>query len=91
VPLNVRTSVARISYLAAPARITYAAFSEGTPQELAQRHEPQQEIRDTWDENAFLQLPLHSGQKAFDRLRLSFSSHVRWCEGHPERAVVDVE
>ena len=37
---HVRTSVARISYYAALATITYAAFSQRKPHEVAQRHQP---------------------------------------------------
>ena len=48
---HVRTSVARISYYTALATTTYAAFSQRKPHEVAQRHLPRQEIRDTWAEN----------------------------------------
>jgi hypothetical protein len=37
---HVRTSVARIFYYAALATITYAAFSQQKPHEVAQRHQP---------------------------------------------------
>ena len=47
----VRTSVARISYYAALSTTTHAAFSQRKPHEVAQRHQPRQEIRDTWAEN----------------------------------------
>ena len=47
----VRTSVARISYYAARAATTHAAFSQRKPHEVAQRHLSRQEIRDTWAEN----------------------------------------
>jgi hypothetical protein len=47
----VRTSVARISYYAALTTTAHAAFSQRKPDEVAQRHEPRQEIRDTWAEN----------------------------------------
>jgi hypothetical protein len=45
---HVRPSVARISYYAALATTTYAAFSRRKPHAIAQRHQPRQEIRDTW-------------------------------------------
>jgi len=48
---HVRPSVARISYHAALAATTYAAFSQRKPHEIAQRQQPRQEIRDTWAEN----------------------------------------
>jgi len=47
---HVRTSVARISCHAALATTTHAAFSQRKPHEIAQRHQPRQEIRDTWAE-----------------------------------------
>ena len=47
---HVRTSVTRIYYYAAPATITYAAFSQRKSHEVVQRHQLQQEIRDTWAE-----------------------------------------
>jgi hypothetical protein len=47
----VRPSVARISYYAALATTTHAAFSQRKPHEVAQCHQPQQEIPDTWAEN----------------------------------------
>jgi hypothetical protein len=37
---HVRASVARISYYAALATITHAAFSQRKPHEVAQRHQP---------------------------------------------------
>jgi len=48
---HVCTSVARISYYAARAATTHAAFSQRKPHEVAQRHRSRQEIRDTWAEN----------------------------------------
>ena len=48
---HVRTSVARISYYAALATTANAAFSQRKPHEVAQRHQPRQEVRDTWAEN----------------------------------------
>jgi hypothetical protein len=47
---HVRTSVARISYYAALTTTTHADFSQRKPHDVAQRHQPQQEIRDTWAE-----------------------------------------
>ena len=48
---HVRTSVARISYFAELAATAYAAFSQRKPHAVALRHQPRQEIRDTWAEN----------------------------------------
>jgi hypothetical protein len=48
---HVRTSVARISYYAALTTTTHAAFSQRKPHELAQRHQPRQEIWDTSAKN----------------------------------------
>jgi hypothetical protein len=42
---------ARISYYAALTTTTHAGFSQGKPHQVAQRHQPRQEIRDTWAEN----------------------------------------
>jgi hypothetical protein len=47
----VRTSVARISYYAGLTTTTHAAFSQRKPHAIAQRHQPRQEIRETWAEN----------------------------------------